>query len=162
MESFLLLGNRFQVAGFAISQPADHQNSEESDHEEEIAATISNNMMASEFAGTPSRKSIVEPASPAVTPDTPEVLKKPVPRVTGPAKVQKSTGKPSKAGDSQFLCEFCNNSYQSRKSVTIHQSRACSKNPNLKLYTCPFCNETMKPNKKYMHSKKHTNEKNKA
>lgn len=160
MDRFLQLGYRFQVAGFSSAPPTE-QSHQEPGNESEIAGTVSNIIIASQFAGTPSRKPVIEPESPAVASESPEVKKKPVPRVTAPANVRKSRNRPPSA-ENQFVCEFCNKPYTSRKSVKLHQTRACGQNPNLRLYTCSICNATVKPNMKYNHIKKHTNEKNKA
>lgn len=218
MNSFLDLGRRFQVAGFASSQPAEQQSSEELNNEEEITATISNNMRDSGFAGTPTRKVIVLQESPEVRPvilevqaenpevqaESPAVAKHPVPRMTAAAAVKKTRGRPSKAARERsssrareerlfkspktskkaspiksasltksasptksasqtkaalpFLCLFCNKTYKSKISLYRHK-QSCDANPNLKHYTCPVCNKTMKLTSKYMHNKTHSAEK---
>lgn len=204
MNSFLDLGRRFQVAGFASSQPAEQQSSEELENEE-IAATISNNMMDSGFAGTPTRKVIVVQESPQVRAvirevqaESPAVAKHPAPRMTAAAAVKKTRGRPSKAARERsssrareerlfkspktskktspvksasptksasqtkaalpFLCLFCNKTYKSKISLYRHK-QSCDANPNLKHYTCPVCNKTMKQTSKYMHNKTHSAEK---
>lgn len=203
MNSFLDLGRRFQVAGFASSQPAEQQSSEELNNEEEITATISNNMRDSGFAGTPTRKVIVVQESPEARPvilevqaESPAVAKHPVPRMTAAAAVKKTRGRPSKAARERsssrareerlfkspktskkasptksasqtksetktalpFLCLFCNKTYKSKISLYRHK-QSCDANPNLKHYTCPVCNKTMKLTSKYMHNKTHSAEK---
>lgn len=177
MYGFLQLGNRFQVAGFANSRSVEPQRSEEPENEEEIAATISSNMMASEFAGTPVRKPLVELKTPMVEPRAPAVEKKPVPRMSAPAAVKKKRGRQSKAAkegnsseeaqqesppksDNQFRCQFCDKSYISKNSLYFHRTRSCSLNPDLKYYTCPVCNLKLKPSSKYQHTHKRLTDKN--
>lgn len=148
MYSFLQLGHRFQVAGFASSHPQEQSQSFE-ENEAEIAETISNNMRASGFAEPPPEKEVIVSKEKEVSP---AVQEKKVPKAKVPATTKRGRGRQSEGGTA---CKYCSKLCKTKQSAIVHETRSCGANPNLEYYTCPVCNKTIKPSSMYHHKMSH-------